>query len=310
MKQKLYLLGLVTTLIVFMGTLFKVNHWAGAGLLLLAGIFTLVLIFLPLSLINNFKADGNRRNLVLYIVTWLTSFVVFVSMLFKIQHWTGAAYGLIIALPFPYLVFLPVFLIVTSRNKNHNIYHTVYVLFLLVIISCFSALLALNVSKERMVDSIGIVRNYTKVENVLCILPANRHSAFVKKIDDLILSVKEYKDIYLSYYDITSNQWKSDPEILLASGALQKPTDKIKQKAESKHVKLLTELSDLMLFLEKTPGYEGLAKAAPEIFDIGKTPGGSYNWGSDLILYPMQPWLLTYLEGLETNLKLIKVTVK
>jgi hypothetical protein len=141
-------------------------------------------------------------------------------------------------------------------------------------------------------------------------LPANQHSTVVQKIDDLILSVREYKGIYLTYYDITSDQWNNDPEVLLASGALQKPTDKIKKNAESKHFKLLTELSDLMFLLEKTPGYEDLAKAAPEIFDIGKTPEGSYNWRSDLILYPMQPWLLTYLEGLETNLKVIKATIK
>ena len=144
MKQKIYILGLVTTLIVVTGIMFKINHWPGAGYLLTIGIFSLVFIFLPVSLQNHYKAEGNKQNLILYIVTWLTCFVVFTAMLFKIMHWPGAGIALFISLPFPYVVFLPVFLTVTGKNKNFNIYYTVFVLFLLAIISSYSALLALN----------------------------------------------------------------------------------------------------------------------------------------------------------------------
>jgi hypothetical protein len=35
--------------------------------------------------------------------------------LFKIMHWPGAGIFLMVALPFPFLVFLPVYLYVTSR---------------------------------------------------------------------------------------------------------------------------------------------------------------------------------------------------
>jgi len=46
--------------------------------------------------------------------------------------------------PFPYVVFLPVYLIVTEKNKSHNIYNTVYILLLLALNSTFAALLALH----------------------------------------------------------------------------------------------------------------------------------------------------------------------
>ena len=68
------------------------------------------------------------------------------AALFKVMHWPGASKALIVALPFPYVVFLPVFLAVTGKDKSFSIYNTVYVLFLLAGISVFSALLALNVS--------------------------------------------------------------------------------------------------------------------------------------------------------------------
>ncbi len=129
-----------------------------------AGTLILVLIFFPAALINNYKAEGNNQNRLLYIVTYITCFVVFIGMLFKIMHWPYAGIALLIALPFPYIVFLPVFLIVTSKNKNFNIYNTVFVLLLLALNSVFSGLLSLNVSKETIDDSYNISRNYNKVE--------------------------------------------------------------------------------------------------------------------------------------------------
>ena len=38
MKQKIYIVGLVTTLLVFIGTIFKVNHFPGAGIMLTLGL--------------------------------------------------------------------------------------------------------------------------------------------------------------------------------------------------------------------------------------------------------------------------------
>ena len=147
MRQKLFIFGIVTTMVVIAGTIFKINHWPGAGKLLLAGLATLVLIFLPLALRNHYNAEKNRQTLLLHIVTWLTCFIVFTSMLFKIQHWPFAGILMTIALPFPYVVFLPVFLITTSKDKNFNIYNTVFVLFLVAAISVLSALLGLNFIK-------------------------------------------------------------------------------------------------------------------------------------------------------------------
>ena len=186
MKQKIYTLGLITTAIIIFGALLKINHWPGGGQLLILGIIMLVFVFLPLALRNHYRTEGNRKNLALYIVTWLTCFVVFGGMLFKIMHWPGAGKALMIALPFPYVVFLPVFLAVTAKDKSFSIYNTVYVLFLLAGISVFSALLALNVSKEKIDDSMGLSRNYNRLEAVLNELPSPAiQTPVVLKIDDV-----------------------------------------------------------------------------------------------------------------------------
>lgn len=310
MKQKIYILGIATAMIVFIGTLFKINHWAGAGILLLAGIFILVFVFMPMALIDSYKSEGNSSSRILYFITWLTSLVVFISILFKVQHWSGAGYLMIVSIPFPFVVFLPVFLFVTSRNKDHSIYNTVYMLLLLMVISCFTVLLALNVSKEKLTLSLGISRNYTLAEKAIDYLPSLSQSPVSIKIDELIALTGEYRDFYLGNYGIGDSQWKDDPEIFLTSGSFQKQTGNIGRQVEEVHFKLISGLRDFIILLENTPGYETLAEAAPSVFNLRKTPGGNYNFESDLILSPSQPWLMIYLDGLETNLKMIKATIK
>jgi hypothetical protein len=310
MKQKIYILGLVTTLFISLGAIFKVNHWPGAAHMLILGIFLLVLIFIPLALRNHYKAEGNKQNSILYWATWLTCFVIFTGMLFKILHWPMAGLFLLIALPFPYVVFLPVYLVVTGKNKNFNIYNTVFVLFLLVAFSAVSLLLALSVSKEKIADSLSMPANYNRIENAVIGIPdKSQPSVVIDKIDDIIKVSGEYRDLILNIDGIAIDDWNKDPKVLMTSDSWQLTMNKIMKQGYSLLGELRTELSDLIILLGKTPGYERLAREAPGIFDMEKNnSGNSYNWKDDIMFYGTQPWALTYLEGLETNLKLIKMT--
>ena len=309
MKQKLYILGVITAIIISTGAIFKVNHWPGAGVLLTAGILILVLIFLPAALISSYKAEGNNQNKLLYIVTYITFFVVFIGMLFKIMHWPYAGVGLLIALPFPYIVFLPVFLIVTSKNKNFNIYNTVFVLLLLALNSVFSALLSLNVAKETIDDSYSISRDYCKAGAAMAQLPVIvKESAVNIKIDEIIKVTNEYQDLILKHEGMTREQWEKNPGDLalpespnIAAKALEDGGDK---PAGTKLQKGINELIELM---KHTKGYEETAKALPSIIGLGEEneedPAGAFTFRN--IIIPLS-WALIYLDGVEANLQMIK----
>lgn len=313
MKQKIYITGLITTMIVFLGGIFKVNHWPGAGIMLTIGMLMLIFLFLPLALINHYKAEGSRHNLLLYIVTWLTCLVVFGSMLFKIQQWPYAGKLLMIALPFPYVVFLPVFLAITAKNRNFSIHNTVYVLFLLSGISVFSVLLSLNVSKERIDDSLNLSRNYNRIESVLDKIPAYAgQDAVAHKIDDLIGIVDDYQSRIFAAEAMTEDDWNSDPSSFpgldmnnVASGTLITGG-----KEPSLDLSLQSGLKDLISLLETTAGYEDLAAAAPVIFEFTDLPGASGEWTRQMFLVNTRAWSLIYLDGLETNLKLMRTGIK
>jgi hypothetical protein len=312
MKQKIYTSGLIITSIIFLGALLKINHWPGGGHLLILGIITLVMVFLPLALRNLYRAEVGRKNILLYIVTWLTCFVVFGGMLFKMMHWPGAGIALLIALPFPYVVFLPVFLVVTSRDKNFSIHNTVAVLFLLAGTSISSALLALNVSKEKIDDSILLSRSYNRVEAVLDdISAAAGHASVANKIDELLSIIDDYQRKIFSVEGMSEEDWDNDPwtfpfpeKTSIADKALF-----ISGKNPTYDTRLQAGLGDLVSELQKSAADEWIAGKTPLIFDFYEAPEDRLGWTQDKFVITPRLWSLIYLDALETNLKLLKAGI-
>ena len=311
MKQKIYILGVVTAIIISTGLILKVNHWPTAGILITAGSLILVLIFLPVALINNYKAEGNSQNKLLYIVTYITCLVVFIGMLFKIMHWPYAGIGLLIALPFPYIVFLPVFLVVTAKNKHFNIYNTVFVLLLLALNSVFSALLALNVSKETINDSYNISRDYCKVEAAMAAHPLNIEASVVNlKIDEIVKITQNYQDLILRHEGMTREQWKKDPGNLLRPDSPNIAAGVLSDNGEiPAGVRLEKALSELVALMKQTKGYEETASALPAIIRLyhEKDEDPAMTFSGTNIIIPLS-WALIYLDGLEANLSMIKAS--
>jgi hypothetical protein len=313
MKQKIYLSGLITIAIIITGSLFKVNHFLGGAHLLILGITMLVFFFLPAALVNHYKTAGDRKNPALYIVTWLTCLVVFGVMLYKIMHWPGAGIALMVSLPFPYVVFLPVFLIVTARDKSFNINDTVSVLFLLVGVSVFSTLLALNVSRERIADSMGLSVSYNRFEAVLDDIPVHgTMNPGVKDIEDLLSIVNDYQGRIFTTEGITEQLWNEDPMRFpkpewndIASRALVAGGDK-----PAPDTSLGEELDRWISSPGKSSLNPELAAAAPAIADYQAGPEGPYGWTKEKFGISPRVWSLIYLDGLETNMKVLRITLR
>jgi hypothetical protein len=310
MKQKIYILGIVTTLIVFMGAIFKVNHLPGAGILLTIGLITLVFLFLPLALVNHYRSAESRQNLSLYIVTWLTCLIIFMSMLFKIMHWPFAGLLLTIALPFPYIVFLPVFLTVTSKNKNFNIYNTVFVLLLLALNSVFSGLLSLNVTRERIEDSFNLSRNYNQLVTVLSQLPdPDLESPVNLKIDEVLKIVNDYKGLILKQEGLSMELWNNEPWKLRRPDARGVAWNTINNSSDSPAgEKLVRGLKGLIAEMELTPGYASIAKNASILLDLPEQAGTEQEWANRIFNDTNLAWTLIYLDGLRANLLNIKTS--
>jgi hypothetical protein len=306
MKQKLYIFGIAIALLIFTGTIFKVNHWPAAGHMLAFGVGLLVLIFLPAALRSHYRAEGNSQNRILYIITWVTCLVVFTGMLFKVMHWPYAGIAITIALPFPYVVFLPVFLIVTSKNKSFNIYNTVFILLLLSVNSVFCTLLALNVSRDRINESFNIAQNYYRLEKVLGQLPVQDKQLPVAQKIDYILKISDYYQERMLNLDLNSlENWHNDPSSVVRGDSPNIPLIAI-SKEGSYGIELENGMKDLFEALDKTKGYETMAKSAPLILDIYKPDGSGPDYGVRYIAFKTMAMSLIYLEGLKSDLLMLR----
>ncbi|HLN54615.1 MAG TPA: hypothetical protein VK207_01415, partial [Bacteroidales bacterium] len=293
MKQKIYLIGLVSLAIILTGTVFKINHLPGAGILLTIGFVLLVLIFLPLSLINSYRNSENGSKL-LYILSGIACFIVFTAMLFKIMGWPFAGIGLMAAIFFLNVVYLPVFVVFTGRNGRLSINNTVFVLLLLALNSVFSALLSLNVSKTTISDSLSVPLSINALKTSLLQMPSSEaQSPVIQKIDETLLIIDEYHTAILSGQGLTEEKWNNDPYSLFRADSRDAVRSAFPGNSDmADGMKLRKALENLIKTAMSTPGYEDLAKAVPYFAGISdaENEGIQVNFTVDYLT-----WALVYL---------------
>ncbi|MCF8457001.1 MAG: hypothetical protein K9H62_13815 [Bacteroidales bacterium] len=148
MKKILYISGIVAVNLLLLGALMKILHWPGANILLILSIATFVFWFIPASLINHFRSLEKPANPTLHILVFVVCLLDFVGALFKILHWPGANWLMIVGIPAPFILFLPVYLIRFNKQKRRPDGDFFAVMFLFVYIAIISVFLSLQVGKE------------------------------------------------------------------------------------------------------------------------------------------------------------------
>lgn len=61
MKRTLKITGAITIILCLIGSLFKFQHWPGAGVLLLLSLGFFALVFIPLNIIMKFKDEKRKQ---------------------------------------------------------------------------------------------------------------------------------------------------------------------------------------------------------------------------------------------------------
>jgi uncharacterized membrane protein (DUF106 family) len=128
MKKTMKVSGVLSTSLLMFGSLFKINHWPGAGLILVLGFFILCFLFLPSAYYVMHGENKNQRMIFLYISAFLGSIGFFLGLLFKIMHWPGANILLICGLGVLGIIFLPallVYLLKTAKNQSEKIIYSI-----------------------------------------------------------------------------------------------------------------------------------------------------------------------------------------
>jgi len=104
------IVGAIAASVINLGITFKFQHWPGAGVMLVLGLTTFALVFVPLLLRKKMKAEISERKTLMntFGATGLTLFAL--GIMFKIQHWPGATTMLYISVPFLFLGYFLMYL--------------------------------------------------------------------------------------------------------------------------------------------------------------------------------------------------------
>ncbi|ALO15044.1 hypothetical protein L21SP5_01394 [Salinivirga cyanobacteriivorans] len=172
MKKTTQLIGILSIIFVGAGSLAKALHWPGAGFALVAGLVMLALFFVPLALINNYKAV-KPPTVVFHSVVMLTVLIHFIAVLFKVMGWQGTEILMLIAFPFPFVVLIPTLLWYSKKYKLITLQQTIIVLFFMAYLGISNAFLVIDFSKELIDENISLEKEF------------QAHKEFIESINQL-----------------------------------------------------------------------------------------------------------------------------
>jgi uncharacterized membrane protein (DUF106 family) len=118
MKNTMKIFGLVSLVMITVGALFKIQHWPGAGPLLVFGFLLLGGLFFPSALWIMKKESKLKGSLFIYLMSIIGGALFIFGILFKIQHYPYAGILLIIGFSSICLILIPSILISKLRDEN------------------------------------------------------------------------------------------------------------------------------------------------------------------------------------------------
>ena len=128
MKNLMKISGVAGTIMYGFAALFKIQHWAGAGILMTLGALILAFFFMPSALSVLWKETHNRKRIFLFISAFFASLFFITGTLFKIQHWSGAGIILSLAALSSVLFFIPALMVSRITDQENRAKRPVYII--------------------------------------------------------------------------------------------------------------------------------------------------------------------------------------
>jgi len=118
MKNTLVKSGLISAALTLLGVFFKVMHWPGASVMLVLGIATFGLLFIPLLIVLKFKDEEEPIDKWVLSIGLGLGVVASVGILFKIMHWPSANILVYSSLALFVLVYVPTYFLTKFRRAE------------------------------------------------------------------------------------------------------------------------------------------------------------------------------------------------
>ncbi len=118
MRKVMIRAGVLSATFFIIGSIFKLQHWPGAGVLIVLGIVSFSLLFLPLLCIMKAREVRTSRDRMVVALAGLIGILFSLATMFTVMHWPGANVLWFSSVGVSGLVLLPVYFFTGIRHPE------------------------------------------------------------------------------------------------------------------------------------------------------------------------------------------------
>jgi hypothetical protein len=127
MKRTMKISAITGTILLSFAALFKISHLPFAGVMMLLGALTLLLVFLPSAMNVLWKETRSGGRLFLLVSGFITGAALILGILFKVQHWPGAGLMITLSAAAGIILLIPSVLLVKLRDPESRAKRPIYI---------------------------------------------------------------------------------------------------------------------------------------------------------------------------------------
>lgn len=225
MKKAVLITGLISTIMIVLGALFKIQHWPGAGPLIVFGVMIHVLAFLPLWMIFRVRETQGGLGKAVVVAEFLVLFVFYIGILFKVQHWPGASPFIVLSVLLAAFVFTPLLLINFKKERERQLW---FLPTLFIVAPVIMIMLAKNIGRSALDSFISVDHSlsglsmqinsnseifYEKVRALESMDPGKMKPVYEKALKLRKVSDELHEYIYDLRSHLVSNVQMVEPEV-------------------------------------------------------------------------------------------------
>ncbi len=120
MKKSMKMIGVLAMAFMAIGAMFKIEHWPGAAFMLTVSFIFTTLVFYPTLLYVMFKEVNQKKQAVIYIISFIGGIVFMTGVLFKIMHWPDANMLFLIGVALLTYGLIPLIILLQIKKTSIN----------------------------------------------------------------------------------------------------------------------------------------------------------------------------------------------
>lgn len=267
MRKTMHITGITAAILLLLGSIFKIQHWPGAGVMYVLGAASLCLVFMPLFLAVRIKEKPGKLSTFSNIIGILGAIALCFGILFKIMHWPWAGTLMNSGGALLLFIFLPLY--IYNGFKNNNL-KTGTIVPVVVAIAGFSLMFSLvKLRNSQNVNDAILNIQYTIYDDTESTLKTN-NSLLMAIQNDSTSSHQKANEVAEKINLITE-----DLEFLIAQSLHQEiPEEELHKAMRLDYYSISNDLGDLQFLRKEKGGLNELVRLINEYETIYKNTTG------------------------------------